>query len=230
MKRAGLLTLIIFLLAIFISTEIAIAKTKFRDVSSKHWAEDDIVFLSEKNIISGYPNGNFGPTDQIKRVDAAIMIARALNLDTKNRPNPGFKDVSTTSYGYNVIAAVTDEGLFTGTNGSFLPNKSLTRAEMATIITRAYKLEKKSGKLKFKDISTKFWGYNDIQVLVTNEITTGFNDNTFRPNQPTTRAEFASFMSRVINNAVETPDQITDEEPIETTEPEDEKFKVINIY
>ena len=69
---------------------VAEAKTDFNDVKQEYWARDYIYFLSDQKVIFGYPNGDFGAEDPIRRVDAATMIVRALDLDTANRPNPNF--------------------------------------------------------------------------------------------------------------------------------------------
>lgn len=201
-----LLTVSIFPLA-------AEAKTDFKDVTQDYWAKKDIDFLAESKIIFGYSNGYFGVGDNIRRSDAAMMIVRALGIETKNRPNPKFKDVNTTSYGYDVIAAVTDEGIFLGNNGEFKPNNTLTRAEMAAILTRAFQLTGKGAKVSFTDVPNNAWHYASVQALLANEITFGYTDNTFRPTGYITRAQFSAFLARAMNQT-----------------PQEEKLEVVKIY
>lgn len=200
MKKVGLLLLVVSLAASFIIGPAATAQTIFNDISDKYWAKDDITFLSEKKIINGYKNGNFAPNDTIKRVDAATMIVRALDLDTDNRPNPNLKDVDQNSFGYKTIATVIDEGIFKGNNGYFNPNQTLTRAEMAAIIHRSFPLKETGSEVTFTDISSTHWAYSDIQALAVNHITTGYEDKSFKPNKTITRAEFSVFMARVLKN------------------------------
>ena len=126
------------------------------------------------------------------------MIVRALDLDTSNCPNPNINDVSKESNGYDVIATVIDEGIFFGDNGSFNPNNFLTRAQMAAVLNRAFQLEDINKKLSFKVMNSLHWAHDDIQLLAANNITVGFKDNTFRPGQTITRAEFSAFMARVL--------------------------------
>lgn len=219
-----LLAVILFSTGLFpLATE---AKTDFKDVKRSYWAKDYIYSLADKEIIFGYTNGNFGIEDHIRRVDAATMIVRALKIDTKNRPNPQFKDIDSNSYGYEVIAAVTDEGIFSGNDGMFQPNNTLTRAELAAILTRSFKLTTTDVNVSFKDVSNESWNYEYVQALLANEITTGYPDNTFRPNEPITRAQFSAFMARVIN-------QMPVEEDVEEEqeqEEEQEYVEVIGIY
>lgn len=196
------------------------APKSFSDVQTDHWAKEEIDYLIEKKVINGYPNGKFGPEDPIKRIDAATMMVRALGLDTSNPKNPNFKDVKRGTDRFEVIATVVEEGIFGGVDGYFYPNKTLTRAELAAIVNRAFKLEKKTTKSTFKDVPSKHWAYADIQALVAHGITTGYPDNTFKPNQPIKRAEFSAFMYRAMNKGAipGKPGEETDE------------FKVIDIY
>ena len=134
------------------------------------------------------------------------------------------------------------KAFFNGNNGYFYPNKTLTRAEMAAIINRAFQLEENNTKVSFKDISTKHWAYKDIQALVGNKITTGYKDNTFRPNQSITRAEFSAFMARVLRNKTVTEnknpiiEKPINEKPVNQEIPNTpgsentQNFEVIGIY
>ncbi|KAA9014563.1 S-layer homology domain-containing protein [Niallia endozanthoxylica] len=240
MKKIGLFILAVFLVSPFFLGFTVTAKTTFKDISSKYWAKDEIDYLSTKKIINGYSNGNFGPNDSIKRVDAATMIVRALELDTSNRPNINLYDVTKKSYGYDTIATVIDEGIFFGNNGYFYPDNTLTRAEMAAILNRAFQLEEKNTKVSFKDLDTKYWAYKDIQALATNNITSGYEDNTFKPNQTITRAEFSAFMSRVLKNptvvddhkepVVDPPETIENNGNGNTNNKDSQNFEVIQIY
>ncbi|MFJ7734114.1 S-layer homology domain-containing protein [Lysinibacillus sp. NPDC097231] len=171
-------------------------KPIFTDVTNDHWAFSDIQSLYNKSLIKGYENGTFKPEATITRAEAATIIARALNLTTTK--NSSFKDVSKSHYAYSAIAAVEQAGIIKGqAAGKFNPNGQLSRAEMAAILTRAYKLTGTS-KVNFTDVKSTHWAYSDIQALVTNNLTGGFPDNTFRPNTQITRAQFSSFLNRCL--------------------------------
>ncbi|MCT6818812.1 MAG: S-layer homology domain-containing protein, partial [Lysinibacillus fusiformis] len=122
---------------------------------------------------------------------------RALNLSTTK--DSSFKDVSKGHYAYSAIAAVEQAGIIKGQEaGKFNPNGQLSRAEMAAILTRAYKLTGTS-KVSFTDVKSTHWAYSNIQALVANDLTGGFPDNTFRPDAQITRAQFASFLNRCLS-------------------------------
>lgn len=169
----------------------------YTDVSKGYWAFTAINYLNEKQLINGYSNGTFKPSNSITRAEAATIIARELNL--KATKPTSFKDVSKSHYAYDAIAAVEEYGIIKGrSDGIFSPNGNLTRAEMATILTRAYNLTGKSS-VAFKDVPSTHWAYGYIQTLVANNLTGGYPDNTFRPNQQLSRAEFATFLYRQIS-------------------------------
>ena len=205
--------LAVILLSVSIFPLAAEAKTNFKDVTQDFWAKEDINFLAERKIIFGYSNGDFGVGDHIRRSDAAVMIVRALAIDTKNRPNPKFKDVTPSSYAYDAIAAVTDEEIFYGNNGEFKPSDTLTRAEMAAILTRAFQLTGKGEKVSFKDVPQTAWHYASVQALVAHGVTFGYSDNTFRPTDRITRAQFSAFLTRAIKQM-----------------PQEQSLKVVKIY
>ncbi|KGR80129.1 S-layer homology domain-containing protein [Ureibacillus manganicus] len=167
----------------------------YLDVAQSHWAYSSIKNLNIQGLIAGYPNGTFKADHSITRAEAAVIIAKALNLTASKAPT--FTDVSNTHFAYKQITAVQEAGIITGrAPGKFSPNENLTRAEMATILTKAYKLTGTS-EVTFKDVTNKHWGYPFIQTLIANNLTSGYDDNTFRPNGNITRAEFAAFVDRV---------------------------------
>ncbi|WP_408007895.1 S8 family serine peptidase [Pseudalkalibacillus sp. A8] len=168
----------------------------FKDVKDNHWAKDAIQTLNVMGVINGYTDGNFGVNDEVSRVHAAQMIVRELGLSTDDRPDPGFKDVKSGDYGYAEIAAIADEGIMIGFNGKFNPNAKVTRAEMTKILVEAYDL-KGSAEHKFTDIPVDHWSVDYINTMVANGYVAGYADNTFKPNNKLTRAEFATLLIRM---------------------------------
>lgn len=82
------------------------------------------------------------------------------------------------------------------TDHSFRPNASVTRAEFAAMLARALQLEEK-GDADFADIGMiPAWARPYIASVVNAGITSGFEDNTYRPAQAITRAEVAAMIVR----------------------------------
>ncbi|MGO4889573.1 S-layer homology domain-containing protein [Anaerobacillus sp. MEB173] len=173
------------------------AKPIFKDVPLDHPAYADIAFLYENHIISGFSNGLFQPNKPITRAHVAAILLSAVPFDQAVPPNPNYKDVSENHPQYYAIAKLTQAGIFEGTNGRFHPEQPISRAEMAKILVKTFSLTGETA-IDFKDLPEKHWAHEYIQILAVNNITTGYTDKTFRPNQPVTRAETAIFISRTI--------------------------------
>ncbi len=80
------------------------------------------------------------------------------------------------------------------------PNHLVTRAEASAIffrlLDRKYKEEVRSNQNEFRDIMSKSWYNKHISTLAKGKIINGYQDGTFRPNNPITRAELAVIASR----------------------------------
>lgn len=196
----------------------ALAEQTFTDVDDDFWAKDEIEYLADEGIIGGYDDGTFNPNAPVTRSQAAIMLVRALDLDTDNRPAADFNDVNEDFHAYDVVATVQDEGIITGRDGNFMPNDTLTRGQMAAILNRSFDLP--TGDISFTDISEDSTFYNDIANIAEAGITTGYSeDNTFRPNNDTTRAQFSVFLARVLDDSFRVSDDDEDNGDGDTTYP-----------
>ncbi|MBI9011728.1 MAG: S-layer homology domain-containing protein [Clostridiales bacterium] len=77
-------------------------------------------------------------------------------------------------------------------DNTFKPKKSITRAEVATIFASALELNiDNPGNQKYLDVTSSHWAYNYIQLLDGTGLLSGFEDGTFKPEAPMTRAEIA---------------------------------------
>lgn len=171
----------------------------FNDVPNNHWAKTEISYLNGQEIITGYADGYFKPENKLSRAHAAVLLVRALNLPLTDA-KASFGDVPATHPYSKEIAAIAKAGIMNGKNNNtiFDPNGTLTRGQMAAILTRAYKL---TGTVtpSFNDVQAGHWAYKEIHALAANGITTGYKeDNTFRPNNPVTRGQFSAFIYRAI--------------------------------
>ncbi|WP_051302544.1 S-layer homology domain-containing protein [Salibacterium aidingense] len=175
------------------------AQDSFSDIGDSFWAKDAISHLQEQGIITGYSDGSFGPNDEVTRGQAALMLAEAMELNTANRPDPGFSDIDEDSEWYAAVAAVADEGIIEGYDDEFQPNEPLTRAQMAKVLAEAYDLSG-NGDSEFSDISEDFWAYEYIDALAANDIASGYEDGTYQPGDTTTRAQFATFVRNSIDD------------------------------
>lgn len=182
-------------LTLVLAVQPAAAAAKFPDVTTSNRFHDEIQFLVDKKIISGYSNGSFQPKRNVTRGEAAIMIGRSLGLNGAQR-NTKFKDVPKTNRASGYIAAATEKGIIGGyPDGTFQPNKSISRGDMAIILSRGFELQLGS-KRDFKDVGPNMKASQAINHMAGNYITTGYPDGTFRPAGLVTREQFAAFVAR----------------------------------
>ena len=163
------------------------------------WAEKEVHYLAQKGIINGYENGAFGASDPITRLHSALLLDRSIIFSDDLAPNPAYADINEGNYGYEVVARLTAEGIFSGSNQHFYPDHSLTRAEMAKIIVEAFELKGTTSQ-SFSD-TQGHWGANYISILAENNVTDGYPDGTFKPDTSITRAEFSTMVARVLNSS-----------------------------
>ncbi|MCD8024104.1 MAG: S-layer homology domain-containing protein [Candidatus Gastranaerophilales bacterium] len=83
----------------------------------------------------------------------------------------------------------------------FKPNKNISRAEMASMVVKGYNLENTPMTTEgdFKDVSKNHWGYEAINKGVSSDMLAGHPDGKFYPNNPITRSEAMTIISKGIN-------------------------------
>jgi competence ComEA-like helix-hairpin-helix protein len=174
------------------------AQGSFTDVN---YYEKEINYLTDLEIINGYPNNTFKPTNSISRIQAVQMIIREMDVTLGNAPNPGFSDIGPGDYGYEVVAKAVELGIIKGkNNGTYFDVwGELTRAQMAKILSEAYNIEG-SYALEFEDVPSDHWAHDYVEGLAANNITTGYADNTFKPFNKISRQHFAVFMARYLDD------------------------------
>lgn len=149
----------------------------------------------------GYPDGNFAPNRGMTRAEVATMFTRLL----KERPvkgqryYTGFSDIQAGDWYANTVGYAVQVGIVSGyPDGSFKPNKPITRAEFASIASRFDALDQ-GNNIAFNDLAPSHWGYAAIRSAATKGWISGYPDNTFRPEKAISRAEVTSITNRMLN-------------------------------
>ncbi|MET3939166.1 hypothetical protein ABIC22_001978 [Paenibacillus sp. PvP094] len=189
----------------------ASASVTLSDISSSY-AKEEINELVQKGIIYGTGDGKFNPTSNIKRQDFAILLVRALNLDTDNPPqSPSFKDVPQNNYAFSAIEAAVKAGLIKGMgNGVFGINQNLTREQMAVIFVNALGVNSagKGQNLAFSDVnSISDWAKDAVGAAVELELMKGNPDGTFKPYNQASRQEVALVAYKFLNEKTKIDEQ-----------------------
>lgn len=169
----------------------------YSDVSSNTRFSQEITYLSERGIISGYPNGSFQPETSVTREAVAMMLVRALELPV--RASSSFPDVGRASTASPSIEAAVKEGIISGyPDGTFRPKEHVTRAQLAIFLARSFDYEREEHERGFRDISSQMVAYPYIMQLVEANVVSGFPDDTFRPDALVTRGQFSAFLTRTL--------------------------------
>ncbi|QKS72400.1 S-layer homology domain-containing protein [Paenalkalicoccus suaedae] len=168
----------------------------FTDINPTQFYSHEIEVFRTLNLSQGYPDGTFRPDNSLTRAEAAVFFERALSLPPATGTTH-FSDVDKTSFAYDAIQRARSATIIEGfPNGTFQPNESLTRGQMAIMLARAYSLEATDA--AFIDVPSNHYAKGAIDQLAGSLITNGYPDGTFRPNTTVTRGEFAVMLIRAI--------------------------------
>jgi len=140
------------------------------------------------------------PNDNITRAEVATIFFRLLTDDYREQmwtqTNP-FPDVVLQNWHNNAISVMTSGGTIFGMpNGSFKPDRSITRAEFAAIISRFVE-HSYDGDDLFSDISGH-WAQNYINSVGSLGWVIGAGSDAYEPNRNITRAEAATIVNRIL--------------------------------
>lgn len=95
-------------------------------------------------------------------------------------------------------------------DGSFQPERGISRAEVAAILSRLYTSSAGSSKASYADVNAKDWAAKAIAGATGNKWMVGFGDDTFKPDKKITRAEFAQILTNVYKWDAATESSYTD--------------------
>ncbi|QLE44987.1 S-layer homology domain-containing protein [Nostoc sp. C052] len=99
-------------------------------------------------------------------------------------------------------------------DGKFYPERLLSRAELASIMVKAFRLDKREAvnkqNLVIPDVPRSYWAFNDIQTVLKTDIMKGYRGNEFFPNQKVTRAEALAIFAQAYG-VFQFPDEAVNE-------------------
>ena len=150
----------------------------FRDVDSTKWYNTYVATLNNAGVITDSRTGYFRPNDAITRAELAAMLAQ---FAEKKSAAIYFSDVSAGYWAANAIALTANLGWINGyPDGTFGPDKTVTRAELMAMVNRATGRAPEStsallsGMKTWKDnADTAHWYYLDVQEATNSHTYTG---------------------------------------------------------
>jgi hypothetical protein len=169
--------------------------------------EEPLVPLNKEDhfaYIAGYPDNTVRPEGNVTREEVAAVFYRLLDetyRDSVKTDVNNFLDVEADRWSNIQISTLAAIGVITGyPDGTFRPSNSITRAELATIASKFDKLSPFVAD-NFSDI-TGHWANQYINSAAQKGWVKGYEDGTFRPEQPITRAEFVTLVNNVLGRKV----------------------------
>ena len=217
----------------------------YPDLPPSHWAYEAVTFLTDKQIVVGYPDGYYRPDQKVTRGEFSTMVIKALGLYEKDTPLVfDYKDTKKHWADRNIQVA-SYYGLVNGyPGGYFRPNDDVTRIEALTIVLNALSPEN-IGTEQAQSFVSKYKDYSEIpdwalikagqaQMLGLVYNTPG-HETTLEPNRPALRGELARFVFNMLQQVDKIPsDKIKDEIKIEKPKPVEPKkaegFILDNVY
>ncbi|WP_178075858.1 S8 family serine peptidase [Paenibacillus oralis] len=186
----------------FIAKEIS-----FADVTEAGypWAVNEIEVLAAQNIVTGMSANVFAPASKVTRAEFVSLLVRALELEA-NEDAAGkvqFSDVPAGSWFAETAGIAAAKGFVTGyEDGTFGPNRQITRAEMAVILSKALSYlgtaEQASAPSGFTDqAQIPGWAKEAVGLVAKLGVMKGKSAGKFDAQQGATRAEAAVVIYRI---------------------------------
>lgn len=168
----------------------------FSDVNPGDWFYDNVMDAVENGYISGMGDGTFNPTGATTRAQFASMIANAMGYEANPDAKSAFPDVADDFWGKAAINFCVENGILSGyDDGTFQPNKAITRQEAASILRNAFELTETTDELFPDDSAIAGWAKESVYLVKAAELMKGdTGTGNFRPTSTITRAEAASIL------------------------------------
>src|SRR5688572_4295973 len=173
----------------------------FPDVPPSHPYYAEIEECAARNIVDGYPDGNYYPDEPLLRASAVVIIQHAAfeSFESPECTETGFEDVDDEDYYCGWVEDFKERGITSGCgNNLFCPYESITRAQIAVFIIRSL------GEFdppfptvqRFDDVPPTHPFYRFIDRLAALGITDGCGSNNFCPDDVVLRGQMARLTIR----------------------------------
>lgn len=183
--------------------EISYNSSSLKDLDDAKWAREAIETLYNRNIVSGYDDGNYYPDTDVTREQFVKTAVSAFEIDPDGE-DVYFDDVERNAWYYRYIKAACNAGIISGIgDNKFGVGMNITREDMAVIICRTLEycgMETEEAALTFTD-SDQIAEYAKTAVafLADKGIVNGIGDGSFSPKSYVTRAQMAVIVCNALD-------------------------------
>ena len=173
-------------------------------MNESHWAYECVKKLSSAGVISGNENGDFEPDKEITRAEYIKILVTAFGIKEQGEAI-AFNDVSDTDWYAEFISIARSRGIVTGDeNNCVMPNKKISRQDMAVMLGRAMEITEKAIKkerayIEFSDEkSISSYASPYVEMLYCAGIIDGMGEGNFAPADSATKAQAAKLIASIM--------------------------------
>jgi hypothetical protein len=177
----------------------SVSLESFSDVPDGFWAKSPIEFMAALGVMEGGADGKFRPDEPVTRAELSQMLIKLKDMEVGDVTADLFPDVKKDHWAAKYIKAASGSDFMrTYPDGTFRPDKKITRVEGATIISRftEAKAPPVIEKAPFIDISRDHWAAKTITGARNYGLLDFLIGKSFEPSRQLTRAEVAEILSK----------------------------------
>jgi hypothetical protein len=215
-----------------------LTQAPYLDVPLRHWASKTISSAKDAQFLDYVKSDYLKPGEEFPRSEAVYILSKTgfanekiaglLNFDegfesVAEEPQEEesadkvpalevakFSDVSDNYWAVDPIEKLATTGIIAGfPNGTFGPDKPISRAEFSALLIKARGGEApRITSAPFEDVPANHWAARYIKASVNAGLSNGYPDGTFKPGKTVSRAEAITVIDRF--DGVYVPEWITD--------------------
>ena len=181
----------------------------FTDIKN-HWAEDNIIFVASRGLLTGTGNNQFSPDTGMTRGMFVTALGRLADIDPDSYKTGKFTDVKADAYYAPYVNWAAEKGIVNGTSATtFSPDTNITREQMAVIMANyakklGYDLPVAHEAVTFADnAQISGWAAKEVKAMQQAGIMAGKGGNRFDPKGTATRAEVATVLRRFVEIVID---------------------------
>ncbi len=188
-----------------VGTTAADSELPFKDVGKKKWFYDEVKFVYENGLMQGTSTTLFEPDTKLTRAMFVTILGRL--ADAEQKETDRFSDIKKKTWYTGYVGWAVDAGIVNGyEDGTFLPDKALSREEMAACIARYINYmdismpRESTAPSTFADAKKiGKWAREYVEILRRAGIANGDQYKKYNPKADITRAEMATVIMNIID-------------------------------